>query len=274
MLTPTQQVKYKKAARAYAVTHHLPIPRGFVASFPGVRSPARSLFWTIQHHAGLKTTGVLNEPLRNLLIPPPKPTGPVYGVDVSNHQPSVPWAAVRASGAQFAILKASEGTSFADPYYARHRAAANAAGIVIGAYHFARPSGSDGAAEARHFLAIAKPKAGDLIPALDLEVSDGVSASGIQTWIRGFNQVVWQATGHQPFLYTYPAFWRGNVANTHQFSDMPLWIANYGVSRPDVPGGWSSYAIWQFTSSGYLRGVPGRVDRNVAPRGIENLRLA
>lgn len=271
-MNPAQQIKYKRAALAYAHAHQLPVPRGYAASFPGVRTPARTLFWTIEHHAGYKPTGTLTTKLQHLLIPPVEPAGPVYGVDVSNHQPNVAWPAVHASGARYAYLKASEGTRFTDAYYSSHRAAANKAGVKIGAYHFARPSTS-GTAQAKHFLAVAKPRRGDLLPVIDLEVSDGVGEAGIATWVREFAAAIHRAVGHSPILYTYPAFWRGNMGNTREFSTLPLWIANYGVSHPDIPGGWTSYAIWQFTSSGYLRGVPGRIDRNLAPHGLSALTL-
>ena len=44
-----------------------------------------------------------------------------------------------------------------------------------------------------------------------------------------------------------------------------LWVANWNVKKPVVPAldwagrGWS---IWQYTSSGSVTGIPGRVDLN------------
>src|SRR4051812_30396004 len=62
------------------------------------------------------------------------------GTDVSGHQPSVDWVAVNSAGVQFAWTKATERGSFISDSFASQEAGAQAVGIFIGAYHFARPS--------------------------------------------------------------------------------------------------------------------------------------
>ena len=52
----------------------------------------------------------------------------------------VNWAAVKAAGISFAFVKSTESTGYVNPYYARDVAGARAAGVVVGAYHFAQPS--------------------------------------------------------------------------------------------------------------------------------------
>ena len=73
------------------------------------------------------------------LVPPVPPPDSLPGIDVSHHQNAIDWTQVAASGVRFAIAKASEGTGYIDPLYSTNRAEAMAAGIVFGAYHFARP---------------------------------------------------------------------------------------------------------------------------------------
>lgn len=51
-----------------------------------------------------------------------------WGIDVSHHQGIVDWMRVKAAGAEFAFLKASEGTTFVDRQYKRNYARAKAAG--------------------------------------------------------------------------------------------------------------------------------------------------
>ena len=70
---------------------------------------------------------------------PPPPPNSLPGIDVSHHQNAIDWTQVAASGVRFAIAKASEGTAYIDPLFSTNRAEAMAAGIVFGAYHFARP---------------------------------------------------------------------------------------------------------------------------------------
>src|SRR3954453_10276082 len=60
---------------------------------------------------------------------------PLRGIDVSHHQGQIDWSAVKASGIQFAYIKATEGTEFTDATFAENWRNSNTAGIVRGAYH-------------------------------------------------------------------------------------------------------------------------------------------
>jgi GH25 family lysozyme M1 (1,4-beta-N-acetylmuramidase) len=194
----------------------------------------------------------------------------IRGIDVSNHQERIDWTRVKADGIAFAIVKASEGVSFADPKYRAHVAGARSVRIRTGAYHYARPDTDAGAgaaavrrdarAEADWFLKLASPRAGDLLPALDLETA-GLPAELMVTWTRAWLDRVRSRIGTRPLVYTYPYFWQA-LGGTTAFRSYPLWIANYGVAEPTLPGGWRRYAIWQHTASGRVPGIPGRVDLN------------
>src|SRR5262249_22791906 len=61
------------------------------------------------------------------------------GIDVSNYQGKIDWQAVKKSGVVFAFAKATEGVDFVDKSFAANFKAMKAAGIIRGAYHFARP---------------------------------------------------------------------------------------------------------------------------------------
>ena len=61
------------------------------------------------------------------------------GVDISHWQGAIDWTKVAAAGKKFAYMKASESTDFVDPNYTTNRAQARAAGLLVGAYHFAQP---------------------------------------------------------------------------------------------------------------------------------------
>ena len=56
-------------------------------------------------------------------------------------------------------MKASEDIDFVDNTYVTNRAQARAAGLYVGAYHFAQPSTgvNDAIAEADHFVDTAQP---------------------------------------------------------------------------------------------------------------------
>ena len=191
------------------------------------------------------------------------------GIDVSHWQGTIDWSRVRAAGKKFAFIKASEHTSFVDNKYQTNRANAKAAGLKVGAYHFARPDvgTTDAYAEADHFIETADWKSGELRPVLDLEDTGGLSSSALQTWVKAFLQRIYDRTGVRAVIYVSPAFWSGKMGNSRWFADNGydvLWIAHWTTaSSPSVPAenwGGKSWTFWQYTSDGSVSGISGRVD--------------
>ena len=64
-------------------------------------------------------------------------------------------------------------------------------------------------------------------------------------------------------IYTYRYFWTDNMANTTEFSEMPLWLAAYQNTAPAPMGGWDKIAFWQRSDSGRVNGIAGNVDMNL-----------
>jgi len=199
----------------------------------------------------------------------PKPADPfVPGIDVSYHQGSIDWSRVAASGKRFAYVRASAGTLTSDPAYGANRAGARAAGLATGAYHFGNPDAApnDAANEASWFLQNAAVASGDLVPVLDLEVSNGLDASALTTWAQTWLANVTAATGVKPLIYTNRNFWSTSMANTDWFAQngYRVWIANWTTaSQPTVPAGnWGGqgWTFWQHTSTGTVAGISGDVD--------------
>ena len=85
-------------------------------------------------------------------VSPMIPSG-LRGLDVSHWQGTINWTTVKNQGAQFAYIKATEGTSYRDPKFSANYTNAYYAGLVRGAYHFAQPASSSGAAQADYFAA-------------------------------------------------------------------------------------------------------------------------
>ena len=207
------------------------------------------------------------------LTPPPEPAAPgtLEGLDVSHWQNTIDWLAVAASGRTFTYIKASEDVDFVDNMYATNRAAANAAGLVAGAYHFAQPDATvgDAQAEADHFVDTATPASGDLLPVLDLERSGGLSQTALVTWVKDWLARVQERTGVRAVIYCSPNFWTTYMGDTTWFANngyAVLWVAHWTTAAaPTVPGGaWGAngWTFWQYTSSGVVPGIAGRVDLN------------
>jgi GH25 family lysozyme M1 (1,4-beta-N-acetylmuramidase) len=208
-------------------------------------------------------------------ISSPSPEQPssnrLEGIDVSHWQGTIDWSKVRAAGKKFAFIKASEHTSFVDNKYQTNRSNAKAAGLKVGAYHFARPDlgTTDAYAEADHFIETADWKSGELRPVLDLEDTGGLSSSALQTWVKAFLQRIYDRTGVRAIIYVSPSFWSSKMGNSSWFAQNGydiLWIAHWTTaSSPSVPAdnwGGRGWTFWQYTSDGSVSGISGRVDLN------------
>jgi GH25 family lysozyme M1 (1,4-beta-N-acetylmuramidase) len=201
-------------------------------------------------------------------------TGISEGIDVSHWQGTIDWSLVRQAGKRFAFIKASEGQTYNDPMYPTNRSGAKTAGLVIGAYHFANPSQTsscdlrcDARKEADHFIATASWASGEMRPVLDLEKSGGFSDSDLQTWVRVFLNRIYNQKGVRGVIYVSPSFWSNYMGNTQWFATNGydvLWIAHWTTaSGPTVPAnnwGGHGWTFWQYSSSGTVAGIEGRVD--------------
>ena len=199
---------------------------------------------------------------------PAATTGYLEGIDISHWQNTIDWKKVAAAGKRFAIMKATQDTDYKDPRYATNRSGAAAAGIPTTAYHFAEPDASpnDAVLQADHFVNTAKLGAGDLVPALDLEMSGGLGTVALTKWVKTWLDRVKARLDIAPMIYTSPAFWKKYMADTRTIADAGysvLWIAHWGVSTPTLPAanwGGRGWTFWQYSNCGTVPGISGCVD--------------
>ncbi|HEX3762717.1 MAG TPA: GH25 family lysozyme [Kofleriaceae bacterium] len=185
----------------------------------------------------------------------------IKGVDVSHFDGTVDWGAARRAGITFAIIKATEGTSFVDNHFATNWTNTGANGIVHGAYHFFRPE-SDPVAQADFFVKIAgSPKSGDLPPVIDLEVTDGLTAAQVASGARTFLQRLQQKTGRVPMIYTSVRVFNTLLGGPAGFGPYSLWVANWNVRCPNIPNPpWTRWTFWQSSATGTVAGFSDPVD--------------
>ncbi|MBC2875498.1 MULTISPECIES: GH25 family lysozyme [Streptomyces] len=225
-----------------------------------------------RHHAGSS----LPEPQ---LRPAPPARTAVRGLDVSAYQGDVDWPAAVAAGASFAYVKATEGLTYRNAFFTRQYDGAADAGLVRGAYHFARPDSSDGAAQADAFLAAGGGWRADgrtLPGALDIEgypdagvpACYGLDPAAMTAWIHAFADRYRERTGRYPALYTNVSWWARCTGGSRDFgATLPLWVANHNGTAHPLPAGWSTYAIWQTADRGPFPG-----DQDVFNGSLQDLR--
>lgn len=208
------------------------------------------------------------------------------GIDVSPWQPHIDWQKVAAAGNRWAIIKATEGTSYTSPSYQRQRAGAMDAGLLVGPYHFARWEHDNPERQAEHFARKAGDlPAGFLAPVLDLEwCSTGKKDAAGKTiyhrrpalyladWSLRFNRRIHELTGRIPMVYTGDSFVSSYLPKSGdlmaELATYPLWTVDYqhakkakgeaiskaGEPKPMKGHNWQ-WDFWQWTGTGLVPGV-------------------
>ncbi|MFC7219028.1 GH25 family lysozyme [Streptomyces polyrhachis] len=197
----------------------------------------------------------------------------VQGIDVSHWQGAINWNSVRGSGIQFAWTKATEGTSYKDSRFSANYSGAYYAGVIRGAYHFARPNSSSGATQANFFASNGGAWSRDnltLPGVLDIENNPsgamcyGLSQTSMRSWILDFYNTYKARTTRDVVIYTSPSWWNTCTGGwSGMATRSPLWVAHWTSNHtPTKPTGFTAWTVWQYTSSGSVPGVAGNVDRD------------
>ncbi|MDQ2066930.1 GH25 family lysozyme [Xinfangfangia sp. CPCC 101601] len=191
---------------------------------------------------------------------------PVHGIDVARYQTQVDWAEARANGVNFAFIKATEGGDRVDEMFKEHWRGAHRAGVLRGAYHFfyhCRPA----IEQAQWFIRTVPRAPGMLPPVLDMEWTPFSPTCTIRRTpeeIRRdaaiFLQAVTQHYGQRPILYTSIDFFEDN--QMWKVNGADFWLRAVAKHPADLYDG-HAWTFWQYTSTGLVPGVAGKVDINV-----------
>jgi GH25 family lysozyme M1 (1,4-beta-N-acetylmuramidase) len=219
-------------------------------------------------------------------------TNVVKGIDVSvwqhpNNKP-IDFADLKSKyDVSFVIIKASDGgirgNDNALTWFPVDSAAARAEGLVVGAYHYAKPgildrnTIVDAKLQAQRAVKQAEgAKVGDLPLTLDLEeLPCGWTIQRLAKWTRAFLVESETLTGRTPMIYANGKFvGRLLDADATDLSRYPLWLAKWGPKNGTDPKEtriWNNnWKFWQFTADGDLSAVPSSAtDLNVFNGNIE-----
>jgi GH25 family lysozyme M1 (1,4-beta-N-acetylmuramidase) len=214
----------------------------------------------------------------------PGPQYTVRGIDVSSHDHStfktIDWAGQAAKGVSFAYVKATETNNYVNPYFARDYADAKKAGLLVGAYTFARPDHRDPVGDANIFIdnAAWKNDSQTLVPFVDLEwpyfktvgACYNLDQTAMRAWIQAFLDQVQARIGRKAMIYTAASWWNQCVGNTTQFASYPLDVATWSGTAPRLPYGWSRWTLWQYAAGDTTQ--QGIYDRDVFNGDLDQLR--
>lgn len=192
------------------------------------------------------------------------------GIDVSVFQSGINWERVKASGVDFAMIKATQGRSeqnaalrlFTDSFFIRNMIGAGKAGIRIGVYHYlTAQTVTEALEEAEYYLSVIAPYRGavSLYAAVDVESKYLPDDKNMLTMIvNAFCKRI-QCEGYTPMVYTNPNFLKNRIGD---ISVWPLWLAlwrdkKYVPTKADYP----NIRIWQWGAEA-IDGIGGTVDAN------------
>lgn len=162
------------------------------------------------------------------------------------------------SGVDVIMVKATQGTSYVNPYCDIDYQAAKKKGKLLGFYHYC--SGGNAKAEAQYFYKNTKNYIGEAVPAVDWESYQN-SSWGNKNYVRTFVDEFHKLSGVWPLIYVQQSA-LSQVANC--VKDCGLWVAWYASTTwtswktPNANFSvkpWSVFTAWQFTGGDMDRSV-------------------
>ena len=185
-------------------------------------------------------------------------------IDVSKYQGTIDWPKVKAAGIAGAIIRCGycnrDGSITADPYFKRNMVGATAAGVPVGVYVYSYSRDVQGAKiAAQNVLKMVAPYKLEYPLVWDYENSSIAKTLGkaTNTAICKAALEVWEQAGYYAMLYSYKSF-VGSYLHMDELAAYDFWLAHY-TSKTNYTG---HYGMWQYTSSGSVPGISGRVDMN------------
>jgi GH25 family lysozyme M1 (1,4-beta-N-acetylmuramidase) len=214
--------------------------------------------------------------------------GDEQGVDVASFQhpggAAIDWSQVAASGIGFAGVKATEGAYYKNPYALTDLAQSQAAGLSVVAYAFAIPNGNGSSSspvtQADYLVQYLGSASRTVQLMLDMEYNPygaqcyGLSTTAMVSWVGKFDTEIKAKTGRLPIIYTPRSWWATCTGTSTALGRTQLWVPDYSTSGgPALPAGWSTWAAWQYSSTGTVAGIsdPGHVDLDQANPAILSL---
>lgn len=194
------------------------------------------------------------------------------GIDVSNANGRIDWDKLKGK-IDFAILRCAKGSDIAsqdDKQWARNVAECNRLSIPWGTYLYSYAmSTAEAESEAAHALRLLKGFKPTYPVYIDMEDADGYKAErgGISKQLatdicRIFCETI-SAAGFVAGVYANKD-WAVNRLDMAQLAKWTFWLAQYN-DKVTYTG---KYDMWQYSSSGTMPGISGRVDLNYCYRAF------
>lgn len=200
----------------------------------------------------------------------------VMGIDVSKHNGTIDWEAVKKSGVSYVIIRCgyrgyTQGSLVIDSKFEQNIKGATNAGLKVGVYFFSQAVDEVEAVEEASFVLDAVKNYKISYPIfLDVEYSgaagnkgraDNLSKSARTAVCKAFCETI-RSGGYTAGVYANRT-WLESMIDPGQLSSHKIWLAQYAAT-PSYTG---RYDMWQYTCTGKVSGISGNVDLNLSYMG-------
>ena len=187
----------------------------------------------------------------------------VKGVDVARYQGDIDWSMISSQGIQFAFIKATEGSTYRDPFFNTNIVESRKNDIYASAYHFFS-SESPGKSQALNFISVVSEYDIDLPPVLDFEIPRDriLEKEDIIRESKEFLEELEMYFGIKPIIYTTHESFNAFLLN--EFDNYSLWFRDL-LKEPKIVGD-RDWLFWQYSNRGRLDGIDKQqryIDLNV-----------
>ena len=194
--------------------------------------------------------------------------GSKFGIDISRHNGSIDWNAVKSSGVDYVIIRcgyrgSSSGALITDQNFQSNIKGATAAGLKVGIYVFSQAVNEvEAVKEASLAVSLAKGYKLTYPIFIDTESSGGradkIDVATRTAVVNAFCQTV-QSAGYQAGIYASKS-WFETKLSMGSVGNYRIWLAQYAAA-PTYSG---RYDMWQYSSKGTISGINGKVDLNLS----------
>lgn len=215
------------------------------------------------------------------------------GIDVSSYQPKPRWQQVAGAGAEFAIVKLTDGNHGINSYAGEQVSGAIAAGLEVMLYHYAEPNGPDWSVDATEEAV----RLDDLADALEqkqgrtfftfVDIERNTPLTIVEKplwrgWLEAFNDSCFLC-GRKTGDYSFKPFLE-DLELPDEYSNHVLWLARYLKpwriagdydSWPTAIKPWKRADLWQDggdANGATWAGIDGPCDTNIFAGTLEELR--
>lgn len=190
------------------------------------------------------------------------------GIDVSQWQRNINFSDVADDNIYIVYIKATQGNNYIDPYFEKNYANAKKNNLKIGVYHYLTARSIEEAIdEALFFSSVISKKSFDCKLAMDFESFGSLNKEEINNISETFLEKVKELTNQELIIYS-DSFNSKNIFSTKLASKYPIWIAEYGVSKPAKNKNWDLWQGFQYSDKGRVKGINGYVDKDYFTKEI------